>query len=928
MKIRLLLQFILILISIQLFGQNSIIGTVESNGEKLFYANIMIFKVGTGESKQTFSDVNGKFVFSDVQPAKYLLTVDFLGYEKKRKKIEVTNNIDLNIIELKETTIELEGVEIKGSIIQAIQKGDTTVYQAEAFKTLPDADVKTLISKLPGVTIENGEIKIEDENINRVTVDGQDFFTNDPNVALQTLPAEIVDKIEIIDEQSEQSKFTGFDDGNTTKTINIVTKVNKRNGQFGKVYAGFGEDSRYQTGGNINFFMDKRRLAVIGMSNNINQQNFTNEDILGVMGSSNRRGRRGGGGGGRGENFSTANENGISQTHSGGMNFNDQWGENAKFSLSYFANYKDNEINEFIDRTYLTNEQDVYDENNELDNQNLNHRVRSRLDIDINEKSKLTFQPRFSWQENDNIEVADIFYKTVNDSTSSFNNYISNSKAYTLSNSLRYQYKLAKKGRTISVNIGQSYNPVNKDNELVYNQISDNITSFDEQSTQIDNYDNSFSGGLAFTEPIGDNGQLMLEIQQEYSKDNSNELTYDVTDGDLKTMVDGLSNVLTSKLSTQSAEIGYRHRINKSMLMLRTAVQYSKLESEIKLPETGSFNKNFFNVIPMLMLRHEFSEKSNIRIFLRSRVNTPTANQLSENINNTNPLQLSRGNNDLNQTTTHSLFSRYKTTNSNNGMVFFSYAGVQYAPNYIGQKVYTNGRNVTLYDELNLDKSAQLNILQNMENYYSVRAFATLGLPVKVIKSKLNILVSGTYNNIPGITDDISHFTKDMKLGLGFTLASNISENIDFTINTTSKFGSTTSEINSVSNSNYLNQNSSLRLDIILPYGFVWRNDITHQLYSGYGDLFDSNYLLANMSIGKKLFKNDRGEISISVFDLFNQNQTISRNTQSAYFESIESNVLDRYFMINFKYDVRNFGQVKEMDERQKMRGMMRRQMH
>lgn len=927
MKNRILLQFILVFISIQIFGQFNITGTVQSEDEKLFYADVMLFKVGTGESIQSFSDINGKFIFKDVKPSKYLLTIDFLGYKKIRKKIEIIDrNIDLNVIELEETSIELGGVEIKGSIIQAIQKGDTTVFQAEAFKTLPDANVKTLISKLPGVTIENGEIKIEDENIKRVTVDGQDFFTDDPNVALQTLPAEIVDKIEVIDEQSEQSKFTGFDDGNTTKTINIVTKVNKRNGQFGKIYAGYGEDSRYQTGGNINFFMDKTRLAVIGMSNNINQQNFTTEDIMGVMGSNNRRFRRGGSRGGRSENFSTANDNGISQTHSGGINLNNQWGEKAKLSLSYFVNAKDNETDEIIDRTYFLNEQDEYNETNEIDNQNMNHRVRSRFEIDINENSKLSFRPSFSWQENDNLEVADIFFKTSYDSTSSNNNYIAKSNAYTLSNSLRYQFKLAKKGRTISMNIGQSYNPVNKDNQLIYNQETDDIITINEQNTEVDNYKNSISGGLAFTEPIGNQGQLMLEYQYEYSKDENDELTFDVMD-DLRTKVDGLSNVLASNLKTQKVELGYRYRLNKTMLMLRTGVQYSILESIMQLPELASINRNYFNVVPMLMIRHEFNKNSNIRVFLRSRLKTPTAAQLSENINNTNPLQLTRGNSNLDQTSTYSLFSRYKTSNSENGVVFFTYAGIEYAPNYIGQKVYTNGRAVPIYEELSLDRSVQLNILENMENYYSARVFGTVGIPVNLIKSKLNILISGSYNNIPGITDEVSHNTKDMKVGLGFTLASNISEKIDFTINTTSKLGRSVNEIENAYNSDYLNQNSSMRLDVILPFGLVWRNDVTHQLYSGYGDLFDSDYFLVNMSIGKKLFKNDRGEISISVFDLFNQNQTKTRSTESAYFESIESNVLDRYFMVNFKYDVRNFGQSKEDVDRHNRRNMMRKRM-
>ena len=159
---------------------------------------------------------------------------------------------------------------------------------------MKDANADELIEKLPTVTVENGTLKAQGENVTQVLVDGKPFFGNDPTAALKNLPAEVIDKIQIFDQQSEQSQFTGFQDGNTTKTINIVTKTGMRNGQFGKVYAGYGYEDKYQAGGNINYFDGDRRISLLGMTNNINVQNFSSDDIVSAMGGGRVRVRHGG----------------------------------------------------------------------------------------------------------------------------------------------------------------------------------------------------------------------------------------------------------------------------------------------------------------------------------------------------------------------------------------------------------------------------------------------------------------------------------------------------------------------------------------------------------------------------------------------------------------------------------------------------------
>jgi uncharacterized membrane protein YgcG len=247
--------------------------------------------------------VNGRFIINRIPlNTTYQLKATIVGYKELTKSVTISKEFNnLGDIVLQESTNELNEVVVKGKAATMVQKGDTLQYNANAFKTAPDANADELVKKLPGITVENGQIKAQGENVAQVLVDGKPFFGDDPNIALKNLPAELIDKIEIMDRLSDQSQLTGFNDGNTSKTINIITNPNRRNGQFGKIYAGLGTNDNYTAGGNINLFNGEKRWSIVGMSNNINQQNFSSQDLLGISSSGGGGGgNRGGGGGNRG----------------------------------------------------------------------------------------------------------------------------------------------------------------------------------------------------------------------------------------------------------------------------------------------------------------------------------------------------------------------------------------------------------------------------------------------------------------------------------------------------------------------------------------------------------------------------------------------------------------------------------------------------
>ncbi len=252
------------------------------------------------------TDAKGLFTMTGLRPdISYVMTVTFVGYQQLEKAFVIKGTtLDLGNILLTRKPSELREVSVTGRIPMAVQNGDTVEYNADAYKTNPDAEAEDLVKKMPGVEVDNGTVKAQGEQVKKVTVDGRPFFDQDPTLALRSLPASVVEKIQIFDEQSDQSRFTGFNDGETTKTMNIVTRRSMRNGSFGKLYAGYGTGNHYLAGGSVNLFKGDRRISLIGMANNINQQNFSTEDILGMMSGGGRRG--GGFRGGRQEAVAAA----------------------------------------------------------------------------------------------------------------------------------------------------------------------------------------------------------------------------------------------------------------------------------------------------------------------------------------------------------------------------------------------------------------------------------------------------------------------------------------------------------------------------------------------------------------------------------------------------------------------------------------------
>src|ERR1041385_1688050 len=325
----------------------------------------------TSQTYLSTSGADGTFMLTGLPARAYKLEATFVGYAPFLRTYTLDKrSIDAGDLALSQIAIPQPEVVAEGKVPPAVQKTDTTEYNAGAVKTHPHPTAEELVAKMPGITVDNGSVKAQGEDVGQVLVDGKPFFGSDPTLALRNLPADAIEKIQVFDKLSDQAEFTGFDDGQSVKTINMITRRDKRNQQFGKSYAGYGDAGNYLTGGGFNFFHNDTRLSLIGISNNVNQQNFSQQDLLGVLGNSNQRGfsagggfsgrrTRGGGGGGGGgfgggggggqfqggsgnaSNFLVGQQNGITTTNSVGTNYTDTWGSQLAVNQSYFFNLAD-----------------------------------------------------------------------------------------------------------------------------------------------------------------------------------------------------------------------------------------------------------------------------------------------------------------------------------------------------------------------------------------------------------------------------------------------------------------------------------------------------------------------------------------------------------------------------------------------------------
>lgn len=868
------------------------------------YANILLLSVSdSAQVYGTISEMDGEFEMKNVREGTYLFKIQYLGFRDMFRTLNVNSNQDLGTVSIQEQATDLGEFVVSTRRSTGTQKSDTTMYNADAFKTMKDASAQVLIEKLPGVVSEGGALQAQGENIGQILVDGKPFFGTDVQAALQNLPAEVIQSIEIFDQLSEKSQLSGFDDGQRIKTINIITKANRRKGQFGKTTAGYGTDDRYLVGASINAFDEDQRITFTGLSNNVNMLNYTSDA------NTQSDGRP---------------QEGIVTTNILGLNYSDLWGEKFKVTGSYNYSKRENVgiVNTFRDFVTTNETSQEYSEVARDVRVNNEHQAFLRLEYNPTDKTKILYIPRFSAESS--TENSSFLGETT-DGTNLINK-VDNLKTglyqeYDFFNRLIIGHQFNKAGRSVTLsgllhNGGDNDESDRKARNVFFEGSEQRIENIDQRTTR-ERLGTRWEAGLSLTEALGKKGMLEAEYEVGNRGNNSDQLVFNVEGGDFEAgimMLDtALSNTFQSDYLTQEISLGYQ--FNNEKMSLQTELQYqdANLENKQEFPDAFDLQREFSAVLPSARFEYNFSPTTNIQVDFDTQTAEPQVRQLQPVIDNTNPLQLRTGNPDLDQSYSKEFRLRFRSQNPDSDRSWFVFTRSQFVNNYISNSTIIAEEPIEIQDGIILERGSQLNRPVNLDGYWDVRSWLSYGMPLDFMKSKLNLNAGMGLTSRPGQVNDQIGFNNSQRFNTGFSINSSISDKIDFNIWSRSSFNRVENTLNPNLDDRFFQQRFRVNFNWIIWGGIIYRLDLNHQINSGLSEGFDTNFSLINMSLGKKIFKNQRGEVSLMVYDLLGQNANVNRNITETYIEDVQTNVLQQYFMLSFTYNLRRFS--KGMDE-------------
>ncbi len=905
--------------------------------------------------KHNTTGAGGSVTITGLAAGDYTMSVSFIGYTTYTSEVKISGVTQFGTIELS-PGVAIETVVKEVQALRTSQNGDTLAYNAAAFKVAADADVEGLLKKMPGITITNGSVEAQGETVKKIFVDGKEFFGEDVSTALNSLPAQAVDRVEVFNKLSDNAEFSGMDDGEGYKAINIVTRPNMRQGVFGKVYGGYGyqpdidggaptdpnflnpsiynptigevtSHHKYNLGGNVNIFQGNHRISVIGLLNNVNQQNFSFEDILGVNG--------GGGGGRRGGvgQYMVRPQSGVANVGSIGTQYTGTFGEKDKIKLngSYFFNTTRTRNRSVLEKWYETpSPNDYLVQEGESETHNYNHRFNLRFDWAINENMSIMSRTNLSFQGNDpySQQYGELTGETAEQSNIPYETLYSGSQgsssAFRFSEFLQYRLKLGKPGRTITVDGRYSVRNTPKSTTNSYSSLE---TIFDPEIemyipelrylvSKAPQKEVDLRANITYTEPVSKNSQISIQYRydsefQEIFKDSYvTGADYDIT---------GLSPLPEISRWTQNRSTehrvgpGYRYSKDRNTFIANVYYQYSELDGYVNYEHV---DKEFNHVTYFVMGNIAFNPQNTIRVFINSYTHNPDVVNLQPIYDVSNAQYITHGNGNLNSSYNHRINFHYVRSNIEKGRTFMWMFSGQITQNYIGQSVIFNPteedlKNFHVFDVAGDYKPLQLTTYENMNGSSSLRTHVSYGFPIAPIKCNLNVMAGVNWTRTPSMINRELNITSNMGYDATVSLGSNISENIDFTVQWNGAYNNAKQSLAMRTGSNrneYFSHTASGTLKWVFWKGFTLTAAVTYNQYVGFTNAYNEDYLLCNLYLGKKLFKNQQGEVLIGVNDLLNQNTAFARTVGSGFTQNAWNSVIGRYFTVQFNYNLRHFG--------------------
>ncbi|PCI93893.1 MAG: hypothetical protein COB15_15485 [Flavobacteriales bacterium] len=889
------------------------------SGETMPGSTVMLLNPADS-SFYKFSTTNteGSFSIKGAKAGKYILQISFIGYDSYYKELSLTTdkkNVNLGNLNIKTKQALLKTFDVIEEIVPVIINGDTVEFNAAAFKTQPEDNVAALLKKLPGVEVESdGTIKSQGEEVQRVLIDGKEFFGDDTKTATENLPADMVKSVQVYDDHSDASKMSGIDDGDRTKTINLKIKKDRKKGVFGNITAGGGvtakntgnlsdEDGMFNNKLNINKFKDDMQLSVLGMFNNTNEQGFSYNDYLNFSGGTpSYRG----GSGSSGINLNNNPNDGFTTTTAGGINWNKDITKKINFSSSYFYSELNKKVYREIERQYITDSTDFNSEEKDNENQfNRTHSIRLKYHHKIDSTQNLKINANLNYSEGNAFSYTTSESNTIDGSflNSSNNNNQSTGNNLAGDGKITYGKRFQKKGRSLVTNasFGSSENEktyyVESQNNFANSGgvLISNITQTQDESNKEINY----SGKVSYTEPIAKRTYLELNYQRSnYNSDYVKDF-FDVAAPNTEIYNYNLSLAYNNNFTYDNYKINTKFNTEKSKLTVGAAVQKSTLDGEI-ITDTFNLKKVNWNILPRLKWNYSFSKATRMNLNYNTNVQEPSLSQLQPTINNSDPLVIYQGNPNLTSEYRHNVRLRVMSFNRFSFVNIFAMLNGTYTKNKITESQTLDSRFIQKVKPINVD------------NDYALSGYVYFGTPIRPLKCKINIRLNSSYNKsilfVNSDANDVDRFNN----GVDFSVENRGKDKIDVKVGTKISHNTTAYSISSSLNQEYLTTGYYAELFIDFLKTWTFSSKIEYTQYAGNQFVSNPSIPIWKAHLSKRFLKGKNGLLKLSVYDIFNQNIGINRTSELNYIEDERVTTLSRYVMLSFTYKIRRFGGKKK----------------
>lgn len=834
------------------------------------------------------SDNNGRFKLSATHGKEQavLLNITYVGYSPYYKKIPLLNkrSFDIGTVLLAPEGLLLDEAVVIGKAPMAVTEQDTTIFNASAYRTPEGSMLEDLAKQLPGGEInEEGKLMIHGKEVKKILVDGKEFFSDDPKVALKNLPVEIVEKLKAYERKSDLARLTGIDDGDEEMILDLSVKKGMKTGWMENFMAGIGTKDRYEVANTLNRLRDNSQFTLIGNLNNTNNQGFSELQQESASASGNVR-----------------EQAGLTNSRSLGMNISHEWN---RVKLRSNVQYSDKDHSE-DSRIHTDN---IMKQNNSVTQSIGNNNTTNRnlvantfIEWKIDSLTTLIFRPQYRYTSSDRrgngqqqgLENEELLNerKSSNENTNTRHN---------LTLMWQISRKLSKRGRNIALRVdyGLNLSDVKRQSFSTTHYFKNDLDKTVNQKINTGEDGHDYRLQFIYSEPLPWMHFLQFRYSFQYKVTNADRYVYnwDADSDDFETDYDGLSsNCFENQYSTHLFNIGIRTNRKKYnyTIGLDFAPQKSDSYSFLNKEARGNIEKNVFNFSPTVNFRYKHSKRTQLQIIYRGKGKQPRVNDLQPVADVSNPLNIRVGNPDLKPSYTHTFTLNFRTYNAKHqrNMVVLLQA----------ENIMNNVTNRVTYDD---ETGGRTTIPVNQNGNWNASGSFSMSTPVLGKKLLLRNYSYIRYRNQNGFTNlskeepiksTVRHLTLRERLQLTYRHS--------------------LYEIGAHGEVLYNNSNNTIRnnraetcdyriggdLQFYLPWGFEFYSEATYFIRSGYGYEGNSHEnVIWSGQLSKSLLKHKQLLLRLKVYDILHQENSLVRTVTATAIRDADYNSLGSYFMFH-----------------------------